>query len=107
MWTEGSDGFYYDNDGMYQGAAYGMANQYKIGADGYGTCFSHVFATIGEITYLEVNISYQGFFESDDLGHLGFFPTNGTYKSTSGENRVLRPDELWNTQAGTCVSFLY
>ena len=107
MWTEGSDGAYYDNNGVYHGAAYGLATQYNIGADGYGTCFNHVFSTVGEGTYLEVNISSNGFFESDDQGHLGFFPTSGTYKSTSGENRTLRPDELWNTQKGTGVSYLY
>jgi len=107
MWTEGSDGAYYDDNGVYHGAAYGLATQFNIGANGYGTCYSHVFSTIGEGTYLEVNISYKGFFESDDEGHLGFFPTSGTYQSTSGENRELRPDELWNTQSGSGVNFLY
>jgi hypothetical protein len=68
MWTEGSDGAYYDNNGVYHGSAYGLATQYNIGADGYGTCFNHVFSTIGEGTYLEVNISSSGFFESDDQG---------------------------------------
>jgi hypothetical protein len=107
LWTEGSDEIHYDDNGVYQGAAYGLATQFNISADGNGTCFNHVYSTIGEGTYLEVNISYKGFFESDDEGHLGFFPTSGTYKSTSGENRALRSDELWNTQKGTGVSFLY
>jgi len=106
-WTEGSDEIYYDDNGVYHGQAYGLATQFNIGADGYGTCFNHVFSTIGEGTYLEVNISYKGFFESDDEGHLGFFPTSGTYKSTSGENRALRADELWNVKKGSGVSFLY
>ena len=107
LWTKGSDGAYYDDNGVYQGAAYGMAIQFKIGADGYGTCFNHVFSTIGEGTYLEVNISNEGSFESDDEGHLGFFTISGTYKSTSGENRALRTDELWNTKAGAGVNLLY
>ena len=48
LWTKGSDGAYYDDNGVYQGAAYGMAIQFKIDADGYGTCFNHVFSTIGK-----------------------------------------------------------
>jgi hypothetical protein len=43
MWTEGSDGAYYDNDGVNHRAAYSMATQFKIGADGYGTCVNNVF----------------------------------------------------------------
>lgn len=107
LWSEGSDGAYYDNNGVYQGASYGLALQYNINADGSGSCFNHLFSTLGPGTDLEVNISYKGFFESDDQGHLGFFPLSGTYKSTSGENRALRPDELWNAQTNTGKSFLY
>jgi hypothetical protein len=107
MWTEGSDGAYYDDNGVYNGSAYGLASQYTIKADGSGTCFNHIYSTIGAGTDLEVNISYKGFFESDDQGHLGFFPTSGTYKSSSGENRSLRADELWNTQTNTGRNFLY
>ena len=92
MWTQGSDGAYYDDNGVYNGPAYGLASKYTINADGSGTCFNHMYSTIGAGTGLEVNISYVGFFESDDQGHLGFFPTSGTYKSSSGENRPLRAD---------------
>lgn len=106
MWTKGSDGAYYDDNGVYHGAAYGFAFKYSVNADGSGTCFSHVFSTIGAGTYLEVNISYKGFYETDDEGHLGFFPTSGTYKSTSGENRKLRADELWNKQTKTGRSLI-
>jgi hypothetical protein len=107
LWTQGSDGAYYDDNGVYKGAAYGMATQYKVQADGYGTCYNHIYSSIGAGTYIEVNITYDGFFESDDKGHFGFFPTSGTYKSTSGENRALRPDELWNTKTNSGRSFLY
>lgn len=107
MWTKASDGAYYDNNGVYNGSAYGLATQYMINADGSGTCFNHMYSTIGIGTGLEVNISYKGFFESDDKGHLGFFPTSGTYKSSGGENRPLRADEVWNTQTNTGFKFLY
>ena len=107
MWTQGSSGAYYDNNGVYQGPAYGLAAKYTINADGSGTCFNHLYSTIGAGTGLEVNISYVGFFESDDQGHMGFFPTSGTYKSSSGENRALRADELWNTQTNSGRNFLY
>lgn len=101
LWTESSDIGYYDDNGVFTGNGYGLATQYNIQANGLGTCFNHIYSTIGAGTGLEVNISYQGFFESDDEGHLGFFPTSGTYKSSSGENRALRPDELWNANTGT------
>jgi len=107
MWTQGSAASYYDDNGVYNGPAYGLATQYTIGADGYGTCFNHAYSTLGAGTTLEVNISSTGFFESDDEGHLGFFPTSGTYKSTSGENRKLRADELWDTQTNTGKCSLY
>ncbi|MBE7171027.1 MAG: hypothetical protein INR73_10575 [Williamsia sp.] len=106
MWTKGSDGAYYDNNGVYKGSAYGFAWLYTINADGSGTAYSHVYSTIGIGTGLEVNISYKGFYETDDQGHLGFFPTSGTYQSTSGENRALRADELWNTKTNTGRSFV-
>lgn len=104
MWTKGSSGAYYDNNGTYKGSAYGFATQYNINADGSGTCFSHVHSTLGVGTSLEVNISYNGFYESDDQGHLGFFPISGTYQSSSGTNRPLRADELWDvkTNKGKC-----
>jgi|GEM_PF-1564274 len=101
LWTKGSNSAYYNSNGVYNGAAYGMAVQLKIDANGYGTCFKHIFSNLGVGSYLEVNISYNGFFESDAQGHLGFFPTSGTYKSTGGENRALRPDELWDAKAST------
>jgi hypothetical protein len=107
MWTEGSAGSYYDDNGVYNGPAYGLAQQYVIHADGSGTCFNHLYSTLGAGTGLEVTISYKGFFESDDQGHMGFFPTSGTYKSSSGENRPLRADELWDTKNNTGVNFLY
>jgi hypothetical protein len=107
MWTRGSDGAYYDNNGVYNGPAYGLATQYTINADGSGTGFNHMYSSIGMGSGLEVNITYKGFFESDDSGHLGFFPTGGTYKSSSGENRLLRQDEVWNTQTNTGFKFLY
>ena len=107
MWTQGSSGAYYDNNGVYNGPAYGLAAKYSINADHLGTCYNHIYSTIGAGTSLEVNISYTGFFESDEDGHMGFFPTSGTYKSTSGENRSLRSDELWNTQNNTGRNFLY
>jgi len=107
LWTEGSDGAYYNNDGVYQGAAYGLATQYKINADGSGTCFNHVYSTIGGSTGFEVNISSRGFFESDDKGHLGYFPLSGTYKTSEGTNRSLRPDELYNLKTGEGKVTLY
>ncbi len=106
MWTKGSSGVYYDNNGTYKGSAYGFATQYNIEADGMGTCFSHIHSTIGAGSSLEVNISYNGFYESDDQGHLGFFPTSGTYQSSSGTNRPLRPDELWDVKANKGKCFL-
>ena len=107
MWTKGSTGAYYDDNGIYQGPSYGLATKYIINANGSGSCFNHLYSTIGAGTNLEVNISYNGFFESDDKGHLGFFPTSGNYKSSSGENRFLRQDELWNTKTNAGQSVLY
>lgn len=101
MWSEAGSGAYYDDNGVYQGPSYGLATQYTINADGYGKAFNHAYSTIGAGTGLEVNISSNGFFESDDQGHLGYFPTSGTYKSSSGENRALRSDELWNEAKST------
>lgn len=106
MWTKGSDGGYWDDNGVYKGSAYGFAWQYTVNADGSGTAFSHIYSTIGIGTGLEVNISYKGFYETDDQGHLGFFPTSGTYTSSSGENRPLRADELWNAKTNKGKSFL-
>ena len=106
MWTKGSDGAYYDGNGTYIGSAYGFAMQYTIHADGTGTAFNHVFSTIGVGTGVEVNISSKGFFESDNDGHMGYFPLSGTYKSTS-QNRVLAGDELWNVSSGTGRSYVY
>lgn len=106
MWTKGSAGAYYDNNGTYKGSAYGFATQYNIAADGSGTCFSHIHSTIGAGSSLEVNISYTGFYESDDQGHLGFFPTSGTYQSSSGMARPLRADELWDVKANKGKCFL-
>lgn len=106
MWTKGSDVTYYDNNGVYKGSGYGFAWQYTINADGSGTAYSYVHSTIGTGTSLEVNISYKGFYESDDQGRLGFFPTGGTYKSSSGENRSLRADELWNTRTNSGRNFI-
>ena len=106
MWTKGSDGSYWDNNGVYKGSAYGFAWQYVINADGSGTAFSHVYSTLGIGTGLEVNIYYKGFYESDDQGHIGFFPTSGTYKSSSGTDRALRADELWNTKTKSGRNFI-
>ena len=106
MWTKGSYGAYYDDNGVYKGSAYGFAWQYTINTDGSGTAYSHVYSTIGTGTGLEVNIYYKGFYESDDQGRLGFFPTSGTYKSSSGENRSLRADELWNTKTNSGRNFV-
>lgn len=102
LWTEGSDGAYYNDDGVYQGAAYGLATRYKINADGSGTCFN---STLGGS--FEVNISSRGFFESDDQGHLGYFPLSGTYKTSEGTNRSLRPDELYDLKTGQGKVTLY
>lgn len=106
MWTSGSSGAYYDDNGVYQGAAYGFATQYVIKANGSGTRFDHIFSSLGGNTGLEVNISYNGFFESDEEGRLGFFPTSGHYKSTSGTDRKLRADELWNSATKSGRSFI-
>lgn len=107
MWTKGSDQVYYDDNGVYHGSAYGFAIEYVINADGTGTSFSHVYSSLSVGTGLEVNISSKGFFESDENGHLGFFPTSGTYKSSSGTNRALRPDELWDTKTNTGRNYVY
>ncbi len=105
MWTNGSDAAYYDNNGVYKGSAYGFALQFTINADGTGTCFDHIFSTLGGGTGLEVNISYNGYYESDSQGNMDFYSTGGTYKSTSGTNRALRSDEVWNPQTGKGAHF--
>lgn len=107
MWSEAADGAYYDDNGVYNGPAYGLALEYKISADGSGTAFNHLFSSIGAGTEFEVNIASTGFFESDDQQHLGYFPISGTYKTSEGTNRDLSGDELWNTQTNTGKSFLY
>ena len=107
LWTEGSDAGYYDDNGVYSGSGYGFAMQFNVDANGNGTCFSYVRSSIGGGTGLEVDIWYKGFFEMDNQGHMGFYPTSGTYKSTSGTNRALRPDELWNVSKGSGRSITF
>jgi hypothetical protein len=92
---------------VYQGPSYGLALEYKINADGSGTCFNHLYSTIGAGTGLEVNISSVGFFESDNDAHFGYFPLSGRYVSSSGTNRPLNSDELWNSQTNTGKCYLY
>jgi hypothetical protein len=107
MWTQASSGAYFSESGVYKGSAYGFAIQYSVNADGSGTCFKHVQSTLGIGSSLTVDISYTGFFEMDDQGHMGFFPTGGTYTSSSSGKRALRADELWNTQTNKGVNYLY
>lgn len=101
MWTSGSDGAYYDDNGVYHGAAYGFATKFTVNTNGYGTCFNHVFSDLGYGSRLVVDISYKGYFEMDNQGNLSFYPTSGTYKSSSGTNRPLSGDELYNASTGT------
>ncbi len=107
MWTESADGAYYNDNGTYQGPAYGLAIEYKINADGSGTCFNHFTSTIGAGTSFTVDISSKGFFESDNQQHLGYFPISGTYKTSKGTNRSLAGDELWDNSTNTGKNFLY
>ena len=107
QWTSAGDASWYDNNGVYTGPSYGMAQQYKINSDGSGSAFSHIYSTLGPGSSLEVNISSTGFYESDDKGHLGYFPLKGTYKSTSGENRALNPSEVYNTKDGSGKVYLF
>ena len=100
MWTSGSDGAYYDDNGVYHGAAYGFATKFTVDANGNGTCFQHVYSSIGPGTELAVDIAYNGYYEMDDEGSLNFYPMSGTYKSTSGTNRALHGDELYNPSTG-------
>jgi hypothetical protein len=107
IWTSSGEAGWYDDNGVYTGPSYGLAERYEVREDGTGSSFSHLFSTIGAGTSLEVNIASQGFFESDDEGHFGYFPLSGTYKSTSGENRNLRPDELYDPVKGEGKVYLY
>lgn len=107
IWTDSGDAASYDDNGTYHGSLYGMATEYKIGADGYGTAYSHIYSTIGSGTSLVVDITSQGFFETDDQGHLGYFPTSGKYESSSGTYRDLYTSELWDANANTGKSFVY
>ena len=101
QWTSAGDASWYDNNGVYTGPSYGMAQPYLIKSDGSGSAFSHIYSSLGPGSYLEVNISSTGFFESDDKGHLGYFPLKGHYKSSSGEDRALNSSEVYNTKDGT------
>lgn len=98
LWTKSSDGGYYNSDGTWMGSQYGLARQFTINADGTGTCFDHLYSSLDGNSGLEVNISSKGFFESDNQGHLGYFPLSGTYKSSSGDNHNLSGDEVYDTQ---------
>lgn len=98
LWAQSSDGGSYNSDGTWMGSQYGLARQFTINADGTGTCFEHLYSSLDGNTGLEVNISSKGFFESDGQGHLGYFPLSGTYKSSSGDNRNLSGDEIYDTQ---------
>jgi hypothetical protein len=100
MWTSTSDVGYYDNSGVYQGQAYGFATQVQTDANGNGTLFNHIFSDMGYGSKLVVDIYYNGYYEMDDQGNLNFYPMSGTYKSSSGTNRALRPDELYNPSTG-------
>lgn len=100
IWTSGSDGGYYDDNGVYQGAEYGFATQLTVDAKGNGTLFNHVFSDLGYGSKLVVDIYYNGYYEMDDQGNLNFHPMSGNYKSSSGTNRALRPDELYNPSTG-------
>lgn len=107
QWTSAGDASWYDNNGVYTGPSYGMAHQYQIRADGSGSDFSHIYSSLGAGSSLEVNISSTGFFESDDKGHLGYFPLKGQYRSSSGENRSLNSSEVYNTKDGTGKTDLF
>lgn len=107
IWTSAGDASWYDNNGVYTGPSYGMAQRYQIKADGSGTAFSHIYSTLGPGSSLEVNISSTGFFESDDKGHLGYFPLKGRYKSSSGEDRALNSSEIYNAKEGTGKTDLF
>jgi hypothetical protein len=100
MWTSGSDIGYYDDNGVFQGSGYGFATKVAVDAKGNGTLFNHVFSDLGYGSKLVVDIYYNGYYEMDDQGNLNFYPMSGTYKSSSGTNRALRPDELYNPSTG-------
>lgn len=107
LWTQASDAAYFDNNGVYNGAASGLARQYTINADGTGSCFDHLYSTIGAGTGLTVDISSTGFFETDDQGHLGYFPLKGTYRSSSGDYHNLGVGEVYDpsTRSGRVVLY--
>ncbi len=110
MWTSSGDAGWYDDNGVYTGPSYGLAEEYKINADGSGTSLSHFVSTLGAGTSMEVNISSAGFFESDNQAHFGYFPLNGTYESTGalgGEDRDLNSTEVYDPKTGQGKFYLY
>lgn len=107
QWTSAGDASWYDNNGVYTGPSYGMAQRYQIKADGSGSSFSHIFSNLGPGSSLEVNISSTGFYESDDKGHFGYFPLKGQYKSSSGENRALNSSEVYNEKDASGKVYLF
>ena len=44
--------------------------------------------------HIVVDISSTGFFETDAQGHMGYFPTSGTYDSSNSGSRALYTSEL-------------
>ena len=100
MWTSGSDGGYYDPNGTWQGSQYGFAYRMSVDAKGNGTLYSHIFSDLGYGSYLAVDISYKGYYEMDSDGNLTFYSMGGRYKSTSGTDRALSGDEIYNPSTG-------
>ncbi|WP_186292533.1 hypothetical protein [Mucilaginibacter corticis] len=107
LWTQGSDAAYYDANGTYVGDAYGFATQFTIKADGTGSCYMHLYSSLGPGSTIVVDISSTGFFETDSQGHLGYFPTAGTYESSNSGSRNLYPSELYDEANKSGKVFLY
>ena len=107
MWTSGSDAGYYNADGTWSGSAYGFAYRMNVDAKGNGTLYSHIFSNLGPGSYLEVNIYYTGYYEMDGDGNLTFYSMGGRYVSSSGTDRALSGEEIYNPSTGTgrTVSF--
>lgn len=107
MWTSGSDGGYYDDNGTWVGSAYGFAMRTSIDAKGNGTLYSHIFSDLGGGSYLAVDIYYTGYYEMDNAGNLTFYSMGGRYVSSSGTDRPLSGDEIYNpsTGSGRTLSF--
>lgn len=104
LWAVNPLGISFDANGNYNGPDHGTACAYVIKKDGTGNCYSHAY--VDQAGYA-VSLNTTGIFETDNSGHLNYYPTAGTYTDSKGSKRSLTPDELYDPKTKQGAGILY